>query len=256
MKRLLTLLPILLLLISCTAENPAIAPINPSNDGVGNTVLVTDTGDADTIDDDIVNGVTEPKAITGLHVLAFNSDVSLTEGETSEEMYFTAECSEALDINDIDFVSGDESIAVAEYKETLGANCVFYTITAKGAGSTKIHFAVKNSSVRSEDITVTVTKPKAHEDYVQAFEQTDAVTSADTRQENVVSSTTSAVPSPTYSNEASSECTYVLNTSSKRFHYKDCKSVQAIKPKNYGELFGTREEAIAQGYKPCGNCKP
>lgn len=50
--------------------------------------------------------------------------------------------------------------------------------------------------------------------------------------------------------------TWVLNTSTKRFHEPDCKSVPTIKEKNRGEFTGEREELIRQGYKPCGNCKP
>ena len=49
---------------------------------------------------------------------------------------------------------------------------------------------------------------------------------------------------------------YVCNTSTKKFHYPDCKSVSQMKEENrlYTEL--SREELIAEGYKPCGNCKP
>lgn len=52
--------------------------------------------------------------------------------------------------------------------------------------------------------------------------------------------------------------TYVLNTNkrSHRFHRPDCYSAQSIKEENRLDFFGTREEAIARGYKPCGNCNP
>lgn len=50
--------------------------------------------------------------------------------------------------------------------------------------------------------------------------------------------------------------TYILNTSSKRFHYPDCQSVSDMKEKNKQEFYGTRDEAIAAGYLPCGNCHP
>ena len=49
---------------------------------------------------------------------------------------------------------------------------------------------------------------------------------------------------------------YVLNTSSKRFHLSDCSSVADIKESNRQDYEGTRELLIAQGYQPCGNCKP
>ena len=50
--------------------------------------------------------------------------------------------------------------------------------------------------------------------------------------------------------------TYVLNTNTKRFHYPDCRSVDQISEKNRQDFSGTREEAIAAGYRPCGNCRP
>ena len=50
--------------------------------------------------------------------------------------------------------------------------------------------------------------------------------------------------------------TYVLNTSTHRFHSSGCNSVDDIKAENYGEYTGTRDEVMAQGYQPCGRCKP
>ena len=52
------------------------------------------------------------------------------------------------------------------------------------------------------------------------------------------------------------EQTYVLNTSSKKFHLTTCGGVSDIKAANRSEYTGTREEVIAAGYEPCGRCKP
>jgi hypothetical protein len=49
---------------------------------------------------------------------------------------------------------------------------------------------------------------------------------------------------------------YVINTKSGKFHLPSCKSVKDIKEKNRRDFTGTREEVIAQGYAPCGNCNP
>ncbi len=54
----------------------------------------------------------------------------------------------------------------------------------------------------------------------------------------------------------SSSPTYILNTYRKKFHYPTCASVTQMNPENRQKFYGTREEAIAQGYSPCGNCKP
>lgn len=60
----------------------------------------------------------------------------------------------------------------------------------------------------------------------------------------------------TASSEPAADTTYVLNTNSMKFHYPDCGSVDQMSPKNRRDFTGTRDEAIAQGYTPCGNCKP
>ena len=54
----------------------------------------------------------------------------------------------------------------------------------------------------------------------------------------------------------SHEVTYVLNTNTHKFHYPDCKSVNAMKDKNKEYTSETRDEVINRGYDPCGNCHP
>lgn len=57
------------------------------------------------------------------------------------------------------------------------------------------------------------------------------------------------------SNEPTS-VTYILNTNSKKFHYPSCSSVDSMKESNKKDFYGTHDEAISQGYSPCGRCKP
>lgn len=49
---------------------------------------------------------------------------------------------------------------------------------------------------------------------------------------------------------------YVLNTSSCKFHYPSCDSVEKIKPGNREAFTGTRQELIQRGYDSCGICHP
>ena len=49
---------------------------------------------------------------------------------------------------------------------------------------------------------------------------------------------------------------YVLNNNSKLFHYPTCYSAKKISNKNRQDYTGTREELLAKGYSPCGNCDP
>ena len=60
---------------------------------------------------------------------------------------------------------------------------------------------------------------------------------------------------PVTGSEAS-QADYILNTNTKKFHYPTCSSVNDMKEKNKQEFFGTRDEAISNGYSPCGRCKP
>ncbi len=58
------------------------------------------------------------------------------------------------------------------------------------------------------------------------------------------------------SGSESDEVTYILNTSSKKFHDPSCSGAEDIKESNKEVFTGSREELIAQGYTPCGRCKP
>lgn len=50
--------------------------------------------------------------------------------------------------------------------------------------------------------------------------------------------------------------TYILNTSSKKFHKTNCSKAKDIADENREEFTGTRQEVIDQGYEPCGSCNP
>lgn len=49
---------------------------------------------------------------------------------------------------------------------------------------------------------------------------------------------------------------FVINTNTGKFHKPDCKSVKKMKAKNKEEFSGSRDELIAEGYEPCGSCRP
>ena len=52
------------------------------------------------------------------------------------------------------------------------------------------------------------------------------------------------------------EGSYVLNTSSQKFHLADCPGAQAISKKNRKEYEGKRNVLLVEGYEPCGQCNP
>ena len=55
---------------------------------------------------------------------------------------------------------------------------------------------------------------------------------------------------------SSGKTTYVLNTSSKKFHEPDCGGVKQIDQSNKETVTDTRDSLIQSGYSPCGICKP
>ena len=65
-----------------------------------------------------------------------------------------------------------------------------------------------------------------------------------------------SAPAQTASSEGEQEGTYVLNTSSMKFHLPDCSGVESMNPANRQDYTGARQALIDQGYAPCGICKP
>ena len=67
--------------------------------------------------------------------------------------------------------------------------------------------------------------------------------------ESSLSGTTETPTEPT----TEPKVTYILNTSSKKFHNESCSSLPTS---NREDFVGTRDEVVAMGYSPCGRCKP
>lgn len=92
--------------------------------------------------------------------------------------------------------------------------------------------------------------------------ETEEVTESIEATEPTVEPTTAPTEEPatqptTEPTEPESEkYTYVLNTSTKKFHDPWCSSADDIKPKNRKELTTTREDMISRGYQPCKRCYP
>ncbi len=56
--------------------------------------------------------------------------------------------------------------------------------------------------------------------------------------------------------QVSIEIEYILNTNTHKFHYPSCSSVSKMKDCNKSFFTGTRNDIIAMGYAPCGQCSP
>ncbi len=56
--------------------------------------------------------------------------------------------------------------------------------------------------------------------------------------------------------EDTTQASYVLNTSTKKFHFPSCSSIAKMKDSNKQSFTGARQELIDKGYSPCGKCNP
>lgn len=56
--------------------------------------------------------------------------------------------------------------------------------------------------------------------------------------------------------QQNTSASYVLNTSTLRFHRPSCRDVPRIASQNYATSSRSRSDLIADGYKACGHCNP
>ena len=148
---------------------------------------------------------------------------------------------------------------VADYVKETG-NHVLYRVTPIFEGNNLVASGVEMEAMSVEDNGEGVcfnvycynVQPGVTIDYAtgNSWLEGDAPTSSDsstTVPEEISSGGTSTVEQ---------EESYVLNTSSKKFHRPDCSGVASMSPENRQDYTGTRQSLIDQGYSPCGTCKP
>lgn len=152
---------------------------------------------------------------------------------------------------------------VADYIKETG-NHVMYRVTPVFEGENLVASGVQMEAESVEDqgadlsfnVYVYNVQPGVEIDYKtgesrEANELLPASKNSD-KAGNVASGTASDKDS----SDPVSEQTYILNTSSKKFHKESCSGVKSMKEKNKKVYTGKREEVIEQGYAPCGNCHP
>lgn len=84
--------------------------------------------------------------------------------------------------------------------------------------------------------------------------ETSSSYSASTSETTGTSESGSTDPSASQSSDGN--VTYILNTSSRKFHDPSCDSVSKMSDKNKQEYIGSREDLLSMEYSPCGACKP
>lgn len=107
------------------------------------------------------------------------------------------------------------------------------------------------------DLPAISTDVYAEDAVTTAIPEVTETTSEATTVASTVATSTEATTSETSSAESSeSETDYILNTSTRKFHYPDCRHVSSIKDENKKEYTGSRDDLITDGYSPCGTCNP
>lgn len=147
---------------------------------------------------------------------------------------------------------------VADYVKETG-NHVLYRVTPIFEGDNLVASGVEMEALSVEDNGEGVcfnvycynVQPGVAIDYAtgDSWLEGDAPATSD-------SSTAAPESSGSDTSVTEQEESYVLNTSSKKFHRPDCSGVASMSPENRQDYTGTRQSLIDQGYSPCGTCKP
>lgn len=199
-----------------------------------------------------VGGDTDTTTVTsstGIESIEFkNTDpMNLYIGDT-ERSYVDVEINRGLEDEDIIFVSSDENVVTVSLSSTT-YSFAYFKLEAVGAGTATIHAESSDGVIKSEAITVTVAEEETTTEVETTSETTTEKITEATKKETTTEKKTESVNTPV------SDIEYVLNTSRKKIHYKSCSSVKEIAADNYAET-DDYDGAIADGYSPCGRCKP
>lgn len=139
-----------------------------------------------------------------------------------------------------------------------------YAVISVGTGNSYGH-PTDDTLSRLRDADVQIYRTDLHGDiYLTSDGTTVTITTDKTATDDqiltsgeIIVSEPEPTPVPAVKPEVSAgSMDYVLNTNSKKFHYPSCSSVKQMSEKNKAYYTGTRDEIIAMGYDPCGNCHP
>ena len=148
---------------------------------------------------------------------------------------------------------------VADYVKETG-NHVLYRVTPIFEGDNLVASGVEMEALSVEDNGEGVcfnvycynVQPGVVIDYATGDSWLEGAAPADSG-----SSTTAPEENPSSdTSTVEQEESYVLNTSSKKFHRPDCSGAASMSQANRQTYTGSRDELIAQGYSPCGQCDP
>lgn len=152
---------------------------------------------------------------------------------------------------------------VADYIKETG-NHVMYRVTPVFEGENLVASGVQMEAESVEDqgadlsfnVYVYNVQPGVEIDYKTGESREAKELLPASQNSDKAGNAASGIASDKDSSDPVSEQTYILNTSSKKFHRESCSGVKSMKEKNKKIYTGKRAEVIEQGYAPCGNCHP
>ena len=163
--------------------------------------------------------------ITGISFYSgIKSETELKIGK-SDSGYFKISGEGEFDITDIVFSNSAPDVVSFEYDKSVLGDYVYYNIKALSPGEAVLYVTTTDGVIQSDKIKVTV-----------------------------IGETTKA-PETTNKNDSDANVrTYILNTSSKKYHIEGCFSADTIKESNKSLFEGTPAELEDMGYEACQNC--
>ena len=152
---------------------------------------------------------------------------------------------------------------VANYIKSTG-NHVLYRVTPIFEGDNLVANGVQIEAMSVEDIGKGImfnvycynVQPGIIIEYSTGDSKMEEI--AD-REPETVAQTEHSIPN-TFNAQSSdsknTESTYIINTSTYKFHNPACSSVNQMNDSNKREYTGNRDDIIALGYEPCKRCNP
>lgn len=110
---------------------------------------------------------TAPESSSGIKEISFNRYISpsieFKTGESQRKWFSVEHRGEELSMDDIVFVSSDESVATITFDKKHSDRLVYCYINAIGEGTATVYVESSDGVIRSEEIMVTVTESTATE---------------------------------------------------------------------------------------------
>lgn len=190
-----------------------------------------------------------------------NSEIETGSEEGSYEVYVQADGvqSNVITINVVDIAAREKAEKEAEEKRLTEEQA------AKEAEEKAKKEAEEKAAAEAEAQRLAeeqAAKEQAEKEAAEKASTSTSVAAVAAGSESQSSSNSSGLGDEnnfnTYDNaqQQNTSSSYVLNTSTMKFHRPSCSSVKKIAPQNYSTSNNSREELISQGYSPCGKCNP